>query len=122
VFILNVLLFREAPPTPPSFSSSQPREPFLKSMPILFKDKEFIKLLIVFLLLAGGLNSFGINLEAWMKPFGFKSADVSALAGASVFTGFMGTGVLAQYIRKTRKFKLAMNLLTLLGGISLTAI
>lgn len=67
----------------------------------------------------GGLNSFFVNIESWLKPFGFKPKDVSLLAGASAVSSIIGSVLSVLYVKKYRKFKLTIGLCLILGGIGM---
>lgn len=122
IFVLNLAFFRGQPPTPPSYSSSQPREPFFKGMPMLFKNLDYVKLFIIQMVTMGGLNSFFVNIESWLKPFGFRPKDVSLLAVASTAFSIAGSVLSVLYIKKYKKFKLTIGACLLLGALAMLAL
>ena len=102
VFVLNILLFRAQPPTPPSFSSSQPRESFKEGMPHLVKNKQYLKLFLIVMIVIGSLQGFMVNTESSVKPFGFHSEDIVYTTSCSTVLSIIGSVISILIIKRYR--------------------
>jgi hypothetical protein len=63
-------------------------------------NPQYMKLFGVVVLIMGALNSFFVNIESWMKPFGFEPKDVSIMSIGSTLMGIAGSVVSVLFVRR----------------------
>jgi FLVCR family feline leukemia virus subgroup C receptor-related protein len=106
-YLPNILFQDSHPPTPPSDSGSVVREPFKKAIPALFKNKNYILLLIAFGCYFGIFNGLSIILSYLLTPW-FSSnlpLAVGVVGGSPIISGIIGVLILGPLQRKSGEFK-----------------
>jgi MFS family permease len=91
VALLFVLLVREAPPEPPCEPEESERSGFGEGLRALFKKREFVKGMLVYLILLGILNTFFTLIEPILRQLSGNALDVTQ-------TGVVGMIILVMAI------------------------
>jgi MFS family permease len=91
VALLFVLLVREAPPEPPCAPQESERSGFAEGLRSLFKKREFVKGMLIYLILLGILNTFFTLIEPILRQLSGNALDVTQ-------TGVVGMIVLVMAI------------------------
>ena len=103
--IPGIVLFGDKPPTAPSFTSVQKRQPLKTSLQALFKNKDYLLVLTCFALFNGTFHSIGVTLSFELDRFGMGSGSVSLIGIALMLFG-VGGNFLGQYLfKKTPRFR-----------------
>ncbi|EAS03557.2 MFS transporter (macronuclear) [Tetrahymena thermophila SB210] len=114
--IPGLLMFREKPPTPPSFTAETKRDTFKQSVKSLFKNKQYLINFLAFGFFSGSFMAGGVTISFIFKPFGFGS-DITSYAGiVIVFSGMIGSGIGGKMFRDKPNFKLYL-FIGLIGSI-----
>lgn len=107
-YLVNIIFQESTPPTPPSDSVNVPKEPFAVAMPKLFKNKDYVLLLMAFGCYFGIFNGLSIVLSYLIEPW-FGGDDlplaVGAVGGSPIITGIIGVMVFGPLQRKSGVFK-----------------
>ncbi len=107
-YLVNIIFQESTPPTPPSDSVSVPKEPFTIAIPKLFKNKDYVLLLLAFGCYFGIFNGLSIVLSYLIEPW-FGGDDlplaVGAVGGSPIITGIIGVMVFGPLQRKSGVFK-----------------
>lgn len=91
VALLFVVLVKEAPPEPPCAPEESKRSGFAEGLRALFKKREFVKGMLIYLILLGILNTFFTLIEPILRQFSGNTLDVTQ-------TGFIGMIILLMSI------------------------
>lgn len=101
-----MLLFRDKPKTPPSFSASVQREEFKKALKFLVRDSSYLLLFFGYSLFYGIFFTLTIVISFIVKPFNIIStSEVAYLSVAPVLTGLLGNIVFVMLIKKAPTYK-----------------
>ena len=65
------VFYKEKPPTPPSPSAERPRENFKSGVINIFKNRNFLALLVVEAVSIGTFNSLATVIQSIVDPFGY---------------------------------------------------
>lgn len=79
VAVLFVLLVREAPPEPPCAPEESGRSGFIEGLRSLFKKREFVKGMLVYLIILGILNTFFTLIEPILGQLSGNALDVTQI-------------------------------------------
>lgn len=119
-YLTNIIFQEATPPTPPSDSVAAPKEPFSVAIPKLFKNKDYVFLLLSFGCYFGIFNGLSIVLSYLIEPW-FGGDDlplaVGAVGGSPIITGIIGVMVWGPIQRKSGLYK--KWIITLMLGIIL---
>ena len=91
VAVLFVLLVREAPPEPPCAPEESVRSGFAEGLRALFKKREFVKGMLIYLIILGILNTFFTLIEPILRQLSGNALDVTQ-------TGLIGMIILLMSI------------------------
>lgn len=91
VALLFVLLVKEAPPEPPCAPEESERSGFLEGLRSLFHKREFVKGMLVYLVILGILNAFFTLIEPILRQISNNALDVTQ-------TGLIGMLILVMSI------------------------
>jgi FLVCR family MFS transporter 7 len=91
--------------------------PFKTCMKLLFKNKNFIKLLIIFTCVLGYFNLYGTIVNEYLMSYGFSNDQTTIVGGTSQFCGITGTVLVSIFIDKFKKYKLIFLILNIIGLI-----
>jgi Na+/melibiose symporter-like transporter len=95
---LVMLWFRESPPTPVSPCSETKHGRYSDEIKALFKNKQFLGLLVSFGCILGSFNINGSLLDNMLDCYGFSSDDVSYFAAAMMICGILSATLVGLYI------------------------
>ncbi len=70
--LMTIVFMRNKPKTPPSMSASVARDPLCKSLRMLFKNMNFIILLVGYTLVYGVYTIFGACVSFFTDEYGFN--------------------------------------------------
>ena len=72
-----IILFKERPPTPPSFSANLKKMPpkILKDTLTLLKNKNYLIIVMIYTLIHANYTSMGAAISFITKPYGFTNSD-----------------------------------------------
>jgi MFS family permease len=116
--ILFVILSRERPITNPLIKIHRDSIPLLKELKILFSNKSFRILIILFFVNLGLFNMISTYIELIIAPRGLSSFDAGVLGAVMLLGGILGTLILSPLSDKQNKrkpFILFSNLVAFLG-------
>ncbi|GAB1476858.1 MFS transporter [Bacillota bacterium] len=91
IAVLFVSFVREAPPQPPCAPEKSERSGFMEGFRSLFKKREFVKGMVMYLIMLGILNTFFTLIEPILKQISGNALDVTQ-------TGIIGIVILAMAI------------------------
>lgn len=77
VAFLIVFFFRDKPPSPPSPSSGQAKDPFLPSLKALFNNKNVWLMVVIFGFIQGVFNTLGTVVGEIANEYGFTSVKIA---------------------------------------------
>ena len=107
-YMINIIFQEARPPTPPSASVAVAKEPFKSAIQRLFKNKDYLYLLIAFGLYFGIFNGLSVVLSFLIEPW-FGGDDlpiaVGAVGGLPIVSGIIGVIVIGPMQRKSGVFK-----------------
>lgn len=69
-----IILFRDKPKSPPSFSATVPREKFQNALPLLAKNRSYVLLFCAYSLLYGTFITLAIVISFIVQPFNITSS------------------------------------------------
>lgn len=106
-YLPNMAFQQSLPPTPASESGSLKREPFSIALAKLFRNRNFVLLLVAFGCYFGIFNGLSIILSYLLKPWfsGNLALAVGFVGGSPVVSGIIGVMVIGPMQRKSKKFK-----------------
>lgn len=73
--VLNIVLFRSAPPKPPSLSAGEEKMELIASFKLLLKDKNFLLILTTFCIGGGGAIVFTVEFPEMVIPYGYTDVN-----------------------------------------------
>ena len=91
IAVLFVLLVREAPPEPPCATEDSERSGFLEGLRSLFRKRDFVKGMLIYLVVLGILNTFFTLIEPILRQLSNNALDVTQ-------TGVIGMLILVMAI------------------------
>ena len=105
------IMIREKPEFPPSVVSlAQPKQAnFCENIKVALKLPNYIKLIIVFMLLQGGFLSFGINISVLLTPT-FTQVEVSMIGALVILVGVITSMIVGVLLNKYQKYLLMTRL------------
>lgn len=100
------------PPTPPSASTSlRESQPLLTELRILFRNKQFLLLLIPFSIFVAAFNATSSLLNQIFEPYGFTE-DQAGIAGAVlIFVGLGCSAIVSPIIDRTKAYLITLKML-----------
>jgi len=101
--ILFVILARDKPPTPPSIKVLKEDDKVKGELKLLFSNKQFLILMIVFFVGLGAFNMVTTYIELIVAPRGLTSIEAGNLGGILLLGGIIGAQVLSILADKLRK-------------------
>ena len=84
----------------------------------MFKNKNFIKILICVFCILGFFNLYGTILNELLTRYGYSEKETSLVGGAANFIALFGVYTISILIDKYKKYKLSFIILNILGLIS----
>ncbi|EGR33171.1 major facilitator superfamily protein, putative, partial [Ichthyophthirius multifiliis] len=105
ILIPSIIVFREKPPTPPSFSADQKREEYFESLKIIVKDKNYVIVLLSYSLLYGQFVAFGSSSSYITTPFKYSTQQLAIAFLCVMISGFFGNIILGYFFKKSLKYK-----------------
>lgn len=89
----------------------------IKALPKLFRNRNFVLLLISFSLYFGLFNAISITLSFLLYPwYGNNSMAVALVGGSPIISGIIGVMVIGPMQRKSKKYK-KWILICMIGNI-----
>jgi len=101
--IVFVILARDKPPTPPSIKVLKEDDKVKGELKLLFSNKQFLILMIVFFVGLGAFNMVTTYIELIVAPRGLSSIEAGNLGGILLLGGIIGAQVLSILADKLRK-------------------
>ncbi|MHA1490442.1 MAG: MFS transporter [Promethearchaeota archaeon] len=117
--VLFLIFAKNKPPTPPSSEISSEKVQMIEGMKDLFKNKEFMILLIVFFIGLGVFNMITTYIQLIVAPRGFGATDAGVLGGLMLIGGIIGCVVISALSDKYKKKIILINACVLIATISL---
>ena len=113
-------MMKEKPETPPSQVATVPtrRLDFRESFGVMGENHNFLLLAIALALPFGSFTAIGNLVSNLFDPFGYSSSELSFICLQLLLAGVVGAVVIGALMDKTRKYKLAMQLITFTITIS----
>lgn len=107
-YTLNIIFQKSKPPTPPSASEDVAKEPFSIAIPKLFRNKNYMFMLIGFGCFFGIFNGLSVVLSFLVEPW-FRGDDlpivVGAVGGSPIISGIIGVTIFGPMQKKSKVFK-----------------
>jgi len=101
--IVFVILARDNPPTPSSIKVLKEDDKVKGGLKLLFSNKQFLILMIVFFVGLGAFNMVTTYIELIVAPRGLTSIEAGNLGGILLLGGIIGAQVLSILADKLRK-------------------
>lgn len=117
--IVFVLLVKNKPPTPPSSNSAIDKIYMFKGFKLLFSNRNFVILAVVFTLGMGAFNMITTYIELIVIPRGFDSIFAGILGMALLSGGIAGTIIMSLLSDKLKHRKSIMILSMIIATVSL---
>ncbi|KAG9305571.1 hypothetical protein G9A89_001632 [Geosiphon pyriformis] len=105
------------PPTPPSYTSSIPRQSFISGVAQLSRNFNFWILFGAFSTVIGFLNAYSTLINQEVIPYGYTNKQAGFLGAAMVIPGMFGAGIAAPLSDKIHSFKLPVKILSSAVGV-----
>lgn len=90
----------------------------ISELSTLFKNKNFVSILIIFSIMDGSYTSLGTNINFLFEPFGYSSTDTSILGALFVVTGLVSSIMFPILIDKYQWFLRSLKIITIGAFIS----
>ncbi len=103
--VVFLVLFREAPPTPPGAAGEDERALMFDGLKLILKSRDFWLLTIALFVGGGIFNGLSIWVEAIVRPRGISQGEAGTLAAAMMIGGIVGAIVLPLVSDKLRRRK-----------------
>lgn len=117
--IVFVILIKNKPPTPPSSNFVINKIDMFKGFKLLFSNRNFVILAVVFLLSLGSFNFITTYVELIVIPRGFDSIFAGILGMALLSGGITGTIIMSLLSDKLKHRKSIMILSMIIATVSL---
>ncbi|MBY8979150.1 MAG: MFS transporter [Candidatus Lokiarchaeota archaeon] len=101
--ILFIILARDRPPTPPSIKVLKEDDKLKGGLKMLFSNKQFWILMIVFFVGLGAFNMVTTYIELIVVPRGLTSIEAGNLGGILLLGGIIGAQLMSILADKLRK-------------------
>jgi len=98
-------LARERPPTPPCPAGQDERALMFDGLKSMFKNKDFILLLVIFFIGLGMFNGVTTWIEAIVRPRGFSISQAGMTGGLMLIGGILGALIIPMISDKVRRRK-----------------
>ncbi len=108
--ILFVILARDRPPTPPSIKVLKEDDKIKGGLKLLFSNKQFWILMIIFFVGLGAFNMVTTYIELIVAPRGLSSIEAGNLGGILLLGGIVGAQVMSMLADKLRKRALLIKI------------
>jgi len=116
--IVFVILARDKPPTPPSMNVLKEDAKVKGGLKLLFSNKQFWILMIVFFVGLGAFNMVTTYIELIVAPRGLTSIEAGNLGGILLLGGIIGAQVLSILADKLRKRVLLIKISLVITVVS----
>ena len=103
VVLLFFVLAKERPATPPCPPELEVRSLVLDGLKQIFRNKDFLLLLIIFFVGLGTFNAVTTWIEDILRPRGFSSTQAGMIGGLMIAGGILGALVLPSLSDRYRK-------------------
>jgi len=117
--IVFVIFVKKKPPTPPSSKVVMEKIYMFKGFRLLFSNRNFIILIVVFSLSLGTFNMITTYVELIVIPRGYDSIFAGILGMALLSGGIIGTIIMSLLSDKLKHRKIIMMLSLMIATISL---
>lgn len=109
-----LLLIKEKPDIPPSLSQKEYKSPPLKeSIVLLFKNKEFVKLLISTTCIVGYVNIIGTIVNSYLTLYNISDDATTYTAAISNLFGIISSVVVSAIVDKQKQYKKMLMILNI---------
>ncbi len=117
--VLFVALAREHPRTPPGPAGQEERALMFDGLKSLFRNRDFILLMVIFFIGLGMFNGVTTWIEAIVRPRGFSISQAGLAGGLMLIGGILGAVIvpLVSDSRRIRKPFIVLALIGLLPGL-----
>jgi MFS family permease len=109
------VLARERPATPPCPPGMEVRSLVLDGFKTMFRQKNFLLLLVIFFVGLGVFNAVTTWIENVIAPRGFSSTQAGTVGGLMILAGILGALVVPSFSDRTRK-RVPFIILALVGA------
>ncbi len=112
--VLFVALARERPRTPPGPPGQEERSLMFDGLKSLFRNRDFILLMVIFFIGLGMFNGVTTWIEAIVRPRGFSISQAGLAGGLMLIGGILGA-VIVPLISDSRRIRKPFIILALIG-------
>ena len=112
IFVALLILFKEKPKTPPSATEVEASTDVAKDVKSLLTDANFQKLAVTFGIIFGTVNTYGTIVGIIANKMGYSDANSSVFGAVFIIGGIVGSAILGTYVEVTRKYKVAMMIIS----------
>ncbi|KAF8866863.1 MFS general substrate transporter [Acephala macrosclerotiorum] len=109
------------PPTPPSPSGHDEKQPLGPSLKILFNSPEFYMIMIPFTFYVGLFNSISSLINQMLQPYSFSENNAGIAGALLIVVGLVAAAITSPIIDKTKSFLLAIKIQVPIVAISYLA-
>jgi sugar phosphate permease len=113
--VVFLLFARERPATPPCPPELEARSLVLDGFKQMFRQKDFLLLLVIFFIGLGAFNAVTTWIEDILRPRGFSSTQAGVIGGLMIVGGILGALVLPTLSDQLRK-RVPFIILALVGA------
>jgi cyanate permease len=103
--VVFFLIVRERPPTPPCRADQEERSLVLDGIKQIFRQKDFIFLMLIFFVGLGVFNGVTTWIENIIRPRGFSITQAGVVGGMMIAGGLVGALVIPWLSDRTRRRK-----------------
>jgi cyanate permease len=114
-----MLFAKEHPPTPPCPPGHEERSLMFDGLKSVFRQKDFIWLLVIFFIGLGVFNAVSTWIENIIRPRGFSIGQAGVLGGLMVTGGVVGAAILPIFSDRSHRRKPFIILALLGSGLGL---
>ena len=101
--LIFIIFARERPATPPCPPGMEVRSLVFDGFKQMFRQKEFILLLVIFFIALGTFNAVTTWIEDIVRPNGFSSTQAGIIGGLMIVGGILGALVIPSFSDRYRK-------------------
>lgn len=113
-----IFFFKSKPKIPPSKSQNNYQSPpLLTCLKLMFKNKNFIKLLAMFTFILGYFNLYGTIVNEYFSKYGLTDNQTSYVGGVANFMAIIGCLIVSAILDKLKNYKRAFLILNTFGLI-----
>lgn len=124
IFLVALMIvMRDRPKEPPSaVSLSQPENhAFVEYLKRALKNKNFVYLLVIYAMVYGVFNVFGVVINPFLEGCGFSATETSIVGGLCVISGVLSSLIVGCFLDKHPRYLIVIRAICF-GSLAVAAI